>query len=45
MKGSFQSNGKSVTEGIGISRLTKNFAKAKVDDAIRVYDQVGVDVK
>eukprot|EP01147_Barroeca_monosierra_P005728 gene5728-213_t len=42
--GSFQSNGKSVTEGIGISRLTKNFAKAKVDDAIRVYDQEAIDM-
>lgn len=37
--GSFQSEGGSITEGIGIMRLTANFKKAKVDRALRVADQ------
>ncbi len=38
-RGEFQSEGSSVTEGIGIMRKTANFAEAKVDDAIQVNDQ------
>ncbi len=37
--GEFKSEGKSLTEGIGIMRLVKNFAKAKVDDAFTLPDQ------
>ncbi len=33
-----------MTEGIGIMRLTQNFAKAKIDDAYRIGDQALVDV-
>lgn len=37
--GQYVSEGSSVTEGIGIMRLTANFDKAIVDDALRVSDQ------
>ena len=37
--GEFKSEGKSITEGIGIMRLVANFAKAKVDDAFTIPDQ------
>ncbi len=37
--GEFKSEGKSLTEGIGIMRLVANFAKAKVDDAFTLPDQ------
>ena len=37
--GEFKTEGKSITEGIGIMRLVANFAKAKVDDALTIPDQ------
>lgn len=37
--GAFNSTGSSVTEGIGIMRLTANFKQAVVDDAFQVSDQ------
>lgn len=43
-KGQFQSEGGSVTEGIGIMRLTENFKQAKVDRAMRVSDQAMIDM-
>lgn len=36
--GQIKSTGSSVTEGIGIMRITENFKKAKIDDAIQVSD-------
>lgn len=36
--GEMKSEGSSLTEGIGIMRVTANFAQAKPDDAIRVTD-------
>lgn len=35
----FKTEGKSITEGIGIMRLVANFAKAKVDEAFTIPDQ------
>lgn len=37
--GKIESTGSSVTEGIGIMRVTANFSRAQVDDAIRISDQ------
>lgn len=37
--GQFKSEGNSITEGIGIMRLTANFKKAQVDQGLRVSDQ------
>ncbi len=37
--GQIMSTGSSVTEGIGIMRLTENFKKAKIDRAIQIDDQ------
>ena len=37
--GEFKSEGGSITEGIGIMRLTKNFAMAKVDSAMNFKDE------
>ncbi|EQC41797.1 cysteine synthase A [Saprolegnia diclina VS20] len=33
-----------IAEGIGIDRLTANFAKARIDDAYRVTDQEAIDM-
>jgi cysteine synthase A len=38
-EGKLEASGGSVTEGIGIMRLTENFKRAKVDEAMRVSDQ------
>jgi cysteine synthase A len=38
-RGKFETNGNSITEGIGIMRLVENFKKAKVDDAFTLPDQ------
>jgi cysteine synthase A len=38
-EGKIESQGSSITEGIGIMRKTANFAGAQVDDAVRVSDQ------
>jgi len=37
--GELKGEGNSITEGIGIMRLTHNFMQAKVDDAVRVVDR------
>lgn len=37
--GKIASTGNSITEGIGIMRLTANFLEARIDDAIQVSDQ------
>lgn len=36
--GEFKSTGTSITEGIGIMRLTANFKEAQIDDAVQVND-------
>ena len=38
------SEGGSITEGIGNSRITDNQAKAEVDDAVQIPDQAMVDM-
>lgn len=43
-EGRFESTGSSVTEGIGIMRLTANFKSARVDDAMRVSDAEMIDM-
>jgi len=42
--GAFSGEGSSITEGIGIMRLTQNLAFANVDDAIQVSDQNMMDM-
>lgn len=42
--GKIVSEGSSITEGIGIMRITANFARAKVDDAMQVEDQEMLDM-
>ena len=42
--GEIKSEGNSVTEGIGIMRITANFKEARVDDALRVSDQEMIDM-
>ena len=37
--GEIKSTGSSVTEGIGIMRLTANYQRAKIDDALQIHDQ------
>lgn len=37
--GEIKSTGSSITEGIGIMRLTANFKEAKIDDAVQIDDQ------
>lgn len=37
--GELKSTGTSITEGIGIMRLTANFKEAQIDDAVQVTDQ------
>ncbi|AFY01414.1 cysteine synthase A [Bdellovibrio bacteriovorus] len=37
--GKFESQGSSITEGIGIMRLTENFKKARVDEAVQIHDE------
>jgi cysteine synthase A len=37
--GQFSSTGSSITEGIGIMRLTANFKEALIDEAVQVTDQ------
>jgi cysteine synthase A len=43
-EGKMEAQGSSVTEGIGIMRITANYKKAKIDDAIRVNDQEMIDM-
>ena len=42
--GVIANEGKSVTEGIGIMRITENFRAIVADDALRVHDQEMIDV-
>ncbi len=42
--GEIKSSGSSITEGIGIMRLTANFKEAKLDDAVQVTDQEMLDM-
>lgn len=42
--GQFKSEGGSVTEGIGIMRLTANFKQAVVDRGLRISDQEMIDM-
>ena len=42
--GALKSEGKSVTEGIGIMRITENFRQIVADDAMRVDDQAMIDM-
>ena len=42
--GELASEGSSVTEGIGNSRITANLEGAPVDEAIRIDDQTAIDV-
>ncbi|AHZ84265.1 cysteine synthase A [Bdellovibrio bacteriovorus] len=37
--GKFEAQGSSITEGIGIMRLTENFKKARVDEAVQIHDE------
>ncbi|MBS1271353.1 MAG: O-acetylserine dependent cystathionine beta-synthase [Candidatus Marinimicrobia bacterium] len=41
--GEMHGEGSSVTEGIGITRLTSNFEKARIDSGMRVTDQNMID--
>jgi len=43
-EGKVEGSGGSITEGIGIMRLTENFRRARVDDALRVSDQEMVEM-
>ncbi len=38
-EGKLESTGSSITEGIGIMRITENFRRARVDEAMRLSDQ------
>lgn len=42
--GQFKSEGSSITEGIGIMRLTENFKQSIVDRALRISDQEMIDM-
>jgi cysteine synthase len=42
--GELKSSGSSITEGIGIMRITENFRRAVVDDAVHVSDQDMIDM-
>ena len=39
-----ENSGNSITEGIGTSRITKNFEKALVDDAFQVTDEEALNI-
>jgi len=43
-QGRMETQGSSVTEGIGIMRVTENYRRAQVDDAMRVSDQEMIDM-
>ncbi len=42
--GKIEGSGSTVTEGIGIMRITNNYKQIKVDDAMRISDQEMVDM-
>lgn len=43
-EGKLEATGGSITEGIGIMRLTENFRRARIDDAVRVSDQEMIEM-
>jgi len=43
-EGKIASTGSSVTEGIGIMRLTANFKAARIDDVVQIGDQDMIDI-
>jgi cysteine synthase A len=43
-EGKVEGSGSSITEGIGIMRLTENFKQARVDSALRVTDQEMIEM-
>ncbi len=43
-EGRLEATGGSITEGIGIMRLTENFRRARIDDAVRVTDQEMIEM-
>ena len=43
-EGKFEGPGDSITEGIGIMRLTENFKRARVDEAMRLSDQAMIEM-
>lgn len=42
--GKVEGSGSSITEGIGIMRLTENFKRARVDRALRITDQQTIEM-
>lgn len=43
-EGKLEATGGSITEGIGIMRLTENFRRARIDEAMRVTDQEMIEM-
>jgi cysteine synthase A len=43
-EGKIEGSGSSITEGIGIMRLTENFKRARIDSALRVSDQEMIEM-
>lgn len=43
-EGKVEGSGSSITEGIGIMRITENFRRAKIDAALRVSDQQMIEM-
>lgn len=43
-EGKMETSGSSVTEGIGIMRLTENYKNARIDDVMRIDDQQMIDM-
>ena len=43
-EGKLETTGGSITEGIGIMRLTANFKRARIDSAVRVSDQEMIEM-
>ena len=44
MNGELKAEGGSITEGIGSSRITKNFAEAQIDGAFSISDQESLPI-
>lgn len=44
LTGQIQSSGSSISEGIGIMRLTRNFMLAQIDQAVTIDDQAMIDM-
>jgi cysteine synthase len=43
-EGRVEATGSSMTEGIGIMRITENFRRARIDEALRISDQEMIDM-